>query len=815
MKSHRFYTILLTLLLLAGGAGSSRLTWAGQIHPTTSEKLNGFDLLLTQEGWLWLGSRLYITVTGGQTWQDITPLAPDRATICAVFFTTSNQGWVVSSSAGQVDKASFILSHTQDAGSSWQSIPLNLPFDTLNVPISAVYTHWIDAQTGWLVFKQATGSQFSAGVLFRTVDGGQTWMQLSIPIGEPVQFTSAREGWVAGGPAGDELHRTTDGGETWQRQAQEVTEADNNLAEGVSKQDMVTPDIGWARGDQGNCDATGAAIECSTETRLLATQDGGVTWVPLTLPQVGQAITNRFTVANQFLAQEGVGGQGIGSLTQTMIGQGFDKCEIATAGQLQTWMDHSPYRAVNLYIGGSCRACGNSALNASLISSLTQQGWRFIPTWVGPQSNCQSLCSGSRISNDSATAYNQGVSNADAAIEAAYNLGLALPDKSGTIIYYDLEVYNTGDSVCHNAAKSFISGWTARLRERGNQSGVYGYGPAIAAFSAIPNVPDAIWPAHWIYSAYNPDATVWGAYGISDGLWSNHQRIRQYAGGHDETWGGVTFNIDCDVLDGIVSIIDPTPPTTSASFSGIAGEDGWYRSNVQITLSATDNSGGSGVKLTQYRIDGGEWQTYGGPFPVAGDGVHTVGYRSQDNAGNWEAEKTSSIKIDAAAPTGSLALNNNASTSHTSLVYVNATASDAHSGVYQMRMRDAGGSWTDWLPFSARTPWQLPAVTGQTHTVEIEIRDRAGNISPIYQDAIALNIYPARPASAGYRLARSTWGAIGTNGQSVNYRLLGTLSQSSMIGRSSSASYRLWSGYWLAVDESYLVYLPIVLRNRP
>ena len=64
----------------------------------------------------------------------------------------------------------------------------------------------------------------------------------------------------------------------------------------------------------------------------------------------------------------------------------------------------------------------------------------------------------------------------------------------------------------------------------------------------------------------------------------NHQRIWQYAGGHKEawnligserwehtadqnadtshpeTWGSVTLNIDCDVIDGIVAVIPTELP---------------------------------------------------------------------------------------------------------------------------------------------------------------------------------------------------------------------------------------------------------------
>jgi len=34
-------------------------------------------------------------------------------------------------------------------------------------------------------------------------------------------------------------------------------------------------------------------------------------------------------------------------------------------------------------------------------------------------------------------------------------------------------------------------------------------------------------------------------------MWASHQRIRQYRGGHDETWGGVKLNVDSNGDDGL------------------------------------------------------------------------------------------------------------------------------------------------------------------------------------------------------------------------------------------------------------------------
>jgi hypothetical protein len=246
----------------------------------------------------------------------------------------------------------------------------------------------------------------------------------------------------------------------------------------------------------------------------------------------------------------------LGSRTQIWAGQGFDTCEIPGFAALQEWITHSPYGAVNLYIGGSGRFCSNKALNAALLTRLAGIGWKFIPTWVGPQAPC---FGGNKppISTDPALSYAEGVAEADAAISVAVSLGLAEADGSGTIIYYDMEYYDTGNAACHEAVRSFISGWTGRLRSRGNLVGVYGIGAALSGFVTIDNVPDAVWPARWNYPAYTPNASVWDIPNLSNTLWVNHQRIHQYTGGHNETWGNVTLNIDCDVIDSIVATLVP------------------------------------------------------------------------------------------------------------------------------------------------------------------------------------------------------------------------------------------------------------------
>lgn len=272
-------------------------------------------------------------------------------------------------------------------------------------------------------------------------------------------------------------------------------------------------------------------------------------------------------------------------------------------------------------------------------------------------------------------------------------------------------------------------------------------------------------------------------------------------------------------------VYEGVPPSTSHSLSGTAGENGWYLSDVRVTLTAEDNAyipmtnpyNDVVVTLTQYELDGGGWQTYSGSFWIS-DGRHTLSYRSQDRCGNWESPKSVTLNVDTVPPSGSITLNRASPMTFAAVVCARLPANDATSGLTQMQLRDAGGSWTGWQAYDPNAFWQLPnPVTGQTYAVEVQFKDRAGNTSG-YSDAITLDIHPARPASASYGLANSTWGASGSPASSANYQLQNTLGQPSMIGLLSSASHGLSSGFWgqaISAGPQYGVYVPLVLRSAP
>jgi uncharacterized protein YjdB len=99
--------------------------------------------------------------------------------------------------------------------------------------------------------------------------------------------------------------------------------------------------------------------------------------------------------------------------------------------------------------------------------------------------------------------------------------------------------------------------------------------------------------------------------------------------------------------------IDRSAPVTTAVVtpSQPDGQNGWYVHSVTVTLTADDNL--SGAIKTEYSLDGGStWQSYTVPLILSQDSKqYTLEYRSTDNAGNEEAAKMITFKLDATAPT--------------------------------------------------------------------------------------------------------------------------------------------------------------------
>ena len=102
---------------------------------------------------------------------------------------------------------------------------------------------------------------------------------------------------------------------------------------------------------------------------------------------------------------------------------------------------------------------------------------------------------------------------------------------------------------------------------------------------------------------------------------------------------------------------DDTPPVSMHTLVPAApdGDNGWYVSDVEVTVDAADPSigcdvAGSGVKEINYKIGSGSWQTIAGDhgtFTIDTDDENlAIEYYSVDNVGNEEAHNSFQIDMD-------------------------------------------------------------------------------------------------------------------------------------------------------------------------
>ncbi|HEY6525167.1 MAG TPA: DUF1906 domain-containing protein [Solirubrobacteraceae bacterium] len=283
---------------------------------------------------------------------------------------------------------------------------------------------------------------------------------------------------------------------------------------------------------------------------------------------------------------------------QIYTGLGFDACSTPSTATMGDW-GASPYRGIGIYIGGANAACSQPNLSAAWVSQESVAGWHMIPIYVGLQSPSNS-CGCAGISPGAAST--QGTQAAQDAIVQAQAIGMG----GGNPIYFDMEAYNRTSSNT-GAVLAFLEAWTTGLHSGGYLSGVYssdasGISDLVSQSGTGYVEPDELWIANWNNQQSTADPDVPAT------EWSAHQRLHQYRGAHNETYGGATINIDGDYLDaataaagtgsGVAAVPAPAP---TPSLKVTAGPDG----TTDLTPSWT---GATGVA---------SWQLMGGSSPTS------------------------------------------------------------------------------------------------------------------------------------------------------------------------------------------------------
>lgn len=186
-----------------------------------------------------------------------------------------------------------------------------------------------------------------------------------------------------------------------------------------------------------------------------------------------------------------------------------------------------------------------------------------------------------------------------------------------------------------------------------------------------------------------------------------------------------------------IAVGDTTLPVTTAT----GGNGNWYTTNVISTFTASDSC--SGVKEIHYIVNGFATVVPGGyaATTLTNEGVHNISYFAVDNAGNAEAPKTMTVKIDKIPPTLNLSASPNTlwPPDHKMVdVTVGGSASDNLSGVSSVvfNVIDEYGTVqpniSDFNAVIGLEAWREGRdKDGRRYTINAVATDAAGNISTV------------------------------------------------------------------------------------
>jgi len=186
-------------------------------------------------------------------------------------------------------------------------------------------------------------------------------------------------------------------------------------------------------------------------------------------------------------------------------------------------------------------------------------------------------------------------------------------------------------------------------------------------------------------------------------------------------YASVDYNGNYEIPNSIDIFIDKVPPVTEAILSGEEGLNGWFLSEVLVTIVATDDN--SGVAGSGYSFDGITIIPYTGPFILTESKVFAYG--SADIAGNYDIPKIAMVNIDMVHPESTYTITGTLGTGdwYISDVMIELSALDDNSGVSDIEYSYDGSTWNEYVG---------PLILTESGIYDLYYRSRdiAGNTEP-------------------------------------------------------------------------------------
>jgi hypothetical protein len=217
-------------------------------------------------------------------------------------------------------------------------------------------------------------------------------------------------------------------------------------------------------------------------------------------------------------------------------------------------------------------------------------------------------------------------------------------------------------------------------------------------------------------------------------------------------------------------ILDTSSPTGSININ--YGAKYTTSTSVALTLTYNDAIGISQVRFSNDGVwDNEPWESAvvtKNWILTSGDGNKTVYFQIKDYSGLLSATYSTTIILDTSAPTGSVLINLGTPYTNSTTINLALYATDATSGVSQVRFSNDNVTWSSWEIFVNSKTWSIPSGDG-TKNVYVQFIDFAGLVVS-YSTSIILDTTP--PVAIGGQSQTLT------QGQSVAFDASGSADDS-------------------------------------
>jgi photosystem II stability/assembly factor-like uncharacterized protein len=171
------------------------------------------EMVAGEEGWVRSGLGVFWTGNGGRSWRPITPPVPDGFGIAGIYFANPRRGWALSDT-GREDDMRASMYRTTDGGRTWHHTRLHA--SNLFTSVTQVSFSLVGAHDLFALARESGDTASNFGSLLVSHDSGRHWRALPPPPkAGRISFETPRRGWLAVGWPGLGLYRTVDGGRTW------------------------------------------------------------------------------------------------------------------------------------------------------------------------------------------------------------------------------------------------------------------------------------------------------------------------------------------------------------------------------------------------------------------------------------------------------------------------------------------------------------------------------------------------------------------------------------------------------------------------